>query len=68
MTRYIKITVESLPCNACSGQGFRWETLYHNQAKKCKCYICSGTGQREVEKQVDVTEEILALLENKPID
>jgi len=67
MIRYIKITIETVPCHACNGQGFIWETIYHNQPHKCKCYICNESKQCQVEKREDVTEEILVLLENKPI-
>jgi DnaJ-class molecular chaperone len=60
-TKYIKITTELIECRACQGKGYKDENFYHNQVKRCKCYLCQGTGKLEAENQVDVTPEIIAM-------
>lgn len=59
-TKYIKITTELIECHACQGNGYKDENFYHNQVRRCRCYICQGTGKIEAENQVDVTKEINA--------
>ncbi|MDD4374203.1 MAG: hypothetical protein PHG67_09825 [Bacteroidales bacterium] len=63
-TKYIKITTELIECHACQGKGYKDENYYHNQVRRCRCYICHGTGKIEAENQVDVTTEIVAMLHN----
>lgn len=60
-TKYIKITTELIECRACLGKGYKDENFYHNQVKRCKCYLCQGTGKLEAEKHIDVTNEIESL-------
>ncbi len=57
MIKYLKITTEKYPCRSCNGQGWKWETVYHNQTKKCKCYDCTD-GMIEVDKHEDVTQQL----------
>ncbi len=61
MIKYVKITTEKHPCRSCNGQGWKWETVYHNQPKKCKCYLCTD-GMIAVDKHEDVTNHIEAIL------
>ncbi len=55
MVKYIKITTIKKPCSRCKGEGWTWEKFYHNQVKKCKCYLCTD-GFIEIDKHEDVTE------------
>jgi len=66
MIKYIKITTEKNPCRSCNGQGWKWETVYHNQTKKCKCYDCTD-GMIEVEKHEDIDPKMIILKPISPI-
>jgi DnaJ-class molecular chaperone len=62
-TKYIKITTELIECRACQGRGYIDEKFYHNQVKRCICYLCQGTGKLEAENHEDVTADIEDLIE-----
>lgn len=63
MVSYTKTITESRSCEYCHGEGSRVETVYHNQLKTCKCYLCNGSGQRNFTWSVDVTAEVEQLLD-----
>ena len=60
-TTYTRLTTIKDKCWACMGNGHKWENVQHNQLIKCKCYICDGTGQREMVQSEDATIYVASL-------
>ncbi|HMM12486.1 MAG TPA: hypothetical protein PKE03_10370 [Bacteroidales bacterium] len=65
--KIIKMVSEIVHCDVCSGTGEIIVKEYHNAYRACQCYTCRGSGKVEKLHQFDVTNSVLALMQQAGI-
>ena len=58
----ISIETRMHKCHQCKGSGWLLLKEYHNQYRRCHCYICRGKGEIEKVHQFDVTAHVQRLM------